>query len=293
MSRLFSNFAVEKETRKNLNPKSLTGTKTMINEFVSYLRTNKGYSDLTCKEYAKDMHELVTFLKMRTNVTRWSEVDKEHLDGWVMIMSLQGLKPATIKRRISCTRSFYQYAWVMGLTKNNPAKYVSTPKKAYRLPTLVEMDKITAAINNERIDKKTRLMIAILGESGMRISELLNLHIENFNPEEKSIRVIGKGNKERKVYYGYHTARLLSETRPQGQLFNDNEREARYNIFCATGATPHTIRHTFATAMLNNGAQLEAISKLLGHKSVKTTEIYAEVAATTIAQTYQQHMPQY
>ena len=267
----------------------------MIQEFIKYLSLNKGYSSNTCREYRKDMQELVKFLNLRTDIKRWSEVTKEHLDGWVAIMSMQGLQAPTIKRRISCVRSFYQYAWVKGLTTENPAKYVSTPKKEHKLPKLADIEKITRYLRASTTDIETKGMVAILAETGIRISELLNIRTNDIDMENRTIKIYGKGAKERRVFFGDLTYRYLQQQHTIGNapLFNINERLARYKIYMAVGSTPHHIRHTWATEMLNNGADLKSIGTLMGHQSVKTTEIYAEVATAKLAAQYNQYSHNY
>lgn len=249
----------------------------------------------TCTEYRKDLEKFVQWLRSSTQIERWGMVTKDVIDSWVCYMSVNDMAACTIKRRVSALRGLYQYAWVMGLCSDNPAKYVSTPKKGHRLPKTVDVDKLWQTIRNTATEAETKLALAIMAETGVRLGELLEMRVNDVNLRERSIVVRGKGNKERKVYYGDMTAELIGscEVIGGGLLISSSARELRYKVHAATGASPHNIRHTWATVMLNNGCPLESISKLMGHASVKTTEIYAEVATATLAADYNKYKPNY
>lgn len=267
----------------------------MIQEYINYLQHNKGYSVQTCTEYRKDLEKFVKWLRGSTQIERWGMVTKDVIDSWVRDMSVNDMAPCTIKRRVSALRGLYQYAWVKGLCTDNPAKYVSTPKKGHRLPKTADVDKLWQAIRNVGTDGETKLALAIMAETGVRLGELLYMRVNDVNLGERSIVVRGKGNKERKVYYGDMTAELIGRcvVIGGGLLISSSARELRYKVHAATGASPHNIRHTWATVMLNNGCPLDSISKLMGHASVKTTEIYAEVATATLAADYNKYKPNY
>ena len=277
-------------------------TVSVIERFAQYITLNRGLSDGTAREYTKDLREVQTWMRREAKVERWSQIEKETIDDYVADMAANGMAPATISRRISCLRSFYQWAWVMGWQTENPAKYVSTPKIGSTVPKTLGTDEIAETLRDGSIDLETRAMIAVLAETGMRISELLGLRLLDIDTTNRRIVVRGKGNKERVVYYGDMTASVVSSARTvgNGRLFDLGDREARYRIHKALRAhtraqkcSSHVIRHTWATAMLNNGASLPTIQALLGHKSVKTTERYAQVAGRTVATQYKQYSPSY
>lgn len=267
----------------------------MIQEYINYLQHNKGYSVQTCTEYRKDLEKFVQWLRSSTQIERWGMVTKDVIDSWVCYMSVNDMAACTIKRRVSALRGLYQYAWVKGLCTDNPAKYVSTPKKGHRLPKVADVDKIAQAIRNTATEAETKLALAIMAETGVRLGELLEIRPCDVHQSDRSIVVRGKGNKERKVYYGDMTAEIIGRvvTIGGGKLIMSDARELRYKVHAATGASPHNIRHLWATVMLNNGCPLESISKLMGHASVKTTEIYAEVATATLAADYNKFRPKY
>lgn len=263
---------------------------------------NRGLSELTGNEYLKDLRNIQTWMVRQAKIERWSAVTKEQIDDYVNDLTNEGLKPATIKRRISCLRSFYQWAWVQGLQKENPAKYVSTPKLGQLVPKTLPTEVIQATITDGTIPLQTRAMVAVLAETGVRIGELLDMRLTDVDKEHRRIVVRGKGSKERLVYYGDMTASVVSnaQTVGSGRLFPLCDREARYRIHsalrrhtAAPKASSHIIRHTWATEMLNAGASLSTIQSLLGHSSVKTTERYAKVAGVTVAAEYNKYMHNY
>lgn len=292
MRRLRSYRRIRVESKINVE---CNKRKKMIQEYINYLQHNKGYSVQTCTEYRKDLEKFVKWLRGSTQIERWGMVTKDVIDTWVWDMSVNDMSPCTIKRRVSALRGLYQYAWVKGLCQDNPAKYVSTPKKGHRLPKTADVDKLWQAIRNTATEAETKLALAIMAETGVRLGELLEMRVNDVNLGERSIVVRGKGNKERKVYYGDMTAELIGccVVIGGGLLISSSARELRYKVHAATGSSPHNIRHTWATVMLNNGCPLESISKLMGHASVKTTEIYAEVATATLAADYNKYKPNY
>lgn len=274
----------------------------IIIEFTSYLVTNRGLSEGTAREYRKDLRETQTWMVANANIQRWSDVTKETIEDYVAAMTVAGLKPATISRRISCLRTFYQYAWQKGLQKENPAKYVSTPKVGESVPRTIAQSEIQAAISDTSIDVMTRVMITVMAETGMRISELRNIKAWDINLDLRTIRVHGKGKKERTVYYGEGTAETFRHLHVPGEtvIFPLSDIEARSRIFWAlrkhTGAercSSHTLRHTWATSMLNAGADLKTIGTIMGHASVATTERYAKVAGVKVAADYKKYSPTY
>lgn len=277
-------------------------TKSVIEQFTAYIMLNRGLSARTATEYRKDLREIQKWLRQQAKVERWSQVEKDTIDEMVADWVTEGLHPATIRRRISCLRSFYQWAWVKGLQKENPAKYVSTPKLGQQTPKTLPTSVIAAAISDARTDRQTAALMTIMSETGTRIAEALNIRRADIDEETKQITVIGKGNKERRVYYGQGTTNVLS-TLPSvgnGQLFTLGYRDARRRIHealrrhtAAEHASSHTLRHTWATSMLNAGCDLKTISFLMGHASVKTTERYAQVAGAMTAAHYKLYHTDY
>lgn len=272
----------------------------MIEEFIKYLSLNRGYSAGTCIGYKKDLVAFVRHLREASAEARWSNIGREDVESWVTKMSQEGLKPATIKRRVSAIRSLYTYMRGKGLIETNPAAYVSTPKKANTVPEVLRNETLKETLYDSSIELETRAMIAIMAETGIRTAELLSLRPGDADLTNRTLRIEGKGNKQRIVYFGEWTAAYLQnrEVRNRERLFRIEDRDARYRIHSALSkhshndhCTPHVIRHTFASAMLNNGAGLMTVSRLLGHEHVATTERYTRVAMETIKTEYQSAKP--
>ena len=267
----------------------------MIQDFTNYLLKNRGYSVATATEYRKDLEKFVIWVKQHTTVKRWSDVEKTDIDRWVLDMANDGLTATTIKRRVSALRGLYNYAFVTGMGNVNPAKYVSTPKKGHRLPIIADVERIIQALGSNKGTTQERALLAILAETGVRISEALAIRATDIDPAAHMITINGKGNKQRKVYYGERTAQALSQlhTIGGGRLFTMGDRQARQAITDAVGSSAHTVRHLWACMMLQNGADIKAISELMGHVSVKTTEIYAQVTGAQTATQYKLYHPSY
>ena len=268
----------------------------MKNEFIQYLRTNKGYSEHTARAYSQDITDFVQWSLKNRVAARWSTTEKADIDNYVQDMQERGLAATTIGRRVSSLRSFFQWAVNSGKLATNPAKYVASPKREETLPEVVETEKIHRALESTRIRLVTKLEIAIMAETGIRLQECLDLRTQDIDTAQHSMTIRGKGNKQRTVFYGKATEKYLKEFIPKGYrgiLFVQTQREVRWEIYQAMGTHPHALRHTFASAMLNNGASLSAIQWQLGHKTVQTTERYAKLGTPAVRQQYVSYAPSF
>lgn len=272
----------------------------MITEFLNYISSIKGYSDNTVVAYGKDLRDFVKFVKDVDEGITWRTVTKGLIQGYVVQLHDDGKENTTIKRRVAAIRSLYDYFKTQGLTDNNPARFVQTPKRLKKLPNIISTGALRDALEASSTPLKTKCMIALMAETGIRLQEMLDLETCDFMAHSHSIRIHGKGGKERTVYYGAMSRRYLNEYigRRQGRLFTDEQREVRSDIYETLSKftqgrqlSPHAIRHTFATTMLQNGADIKSIQALLGHESVKTTEIYAQVAGQQVATQYELFAP--
>lgn len=273
----------------------------MITQFLNYQRTIKSASACTLQAYEKDLRQFVAWYRDYSDHPKWSAVSRADLQAYVEYLCVQGLVPTTVGRKVSALRSFFNYLMTIDALPENPCRYVQSPKRGKPLPKTVQLDEVAATLADPVVDLRTKLMIALLVETGVRISELLAMNTADFCKADRSIRVSGKGAKQRVVYYGDRSRALLNAVVGfhQGRIFECSAREARYAIHDALARhsdapqlSPHVLRHTFATSMLNDGAPLAAISKLLGHESVKTTEVYAQLADTAAREAAEAHRPQ-
>lgn len=266
----------------------------MIHTFIQYLSINRGLSENTTKAYEEGLKKFAIWANNNEPGTRWSTVKKEQIDRYVSSLVAEGCKPATIKQRISALRTFYKTCMAMGTMQHNPARYVSTPKTGKQLPKTIEKEAITATLHDPKVSKETKAAIAIIYETGLRLQELLDLKAEEIDSENQSIKVSGKGRKERVVYYGD-----LCKT--YGAHWHGNkhtQREVRHDVYFALRPhsqakqlSPHALRHTYATELLNNGMSITTISKLMGHEHEVTTERYAQLGSPEVKQQYLTYKP--
>ena len=268
----------------------------MIETFLNYLALNRGLSANTIKAYNEALRDFAAYINDNYPHTRWSTVSKRMIDEYVVSLVAEDYSPASIKQHISALRTFYRTCAALheSETVHNPARYVSTPKLNEQLPKTIEPEAIRAALDSTSVDAQTKAAIAIILETGIRLQELLDLRASDIDSKSQSIRIHGKGNKERTVYYG-------PLTRQYGRKWRGEEhspRGVRHMIFNALRPhskakqlSPHALRHTFATMMLNNGASTESLRKLLGHEHLETTEVYAKLSNERARSQYNQFMP--
>ena len=266
----------------------------MIDTFIFYLRDNRGLAVNTCIAYQEALHDFARYINTEHAGTTWRTVTKSMVDEYVVRLVADGASSATIKQHISALRTFYKTCRAMGQEIDNPARYVSTPKMGEQLPKVIELNAIKQALNSDTVSKQAKAAIAIIFETGIRLQELLDIRPENIDPETQSIKVEGKGSKERIVYYG-------DLTKKYGRCWRGSDysqREVRTMIFealkpysKAEQLSPHALRHTYASTLLNNGMPLPVIQELLGHKHVETTEIYAKLAYNTVMKDYSKYQP--
>ena len=290
----------------------------MIDRFVDYLRFEKGRAILTVDSYRRDLENFQNYFTRLSDDITWQTVDTDIIRDWMENMMDKGNSSASINRRLSALRSFYRYAMARGLVSKDPAYGVVGPKKEKTLPYFVKesqmdnlLDEANWGVSYE--DLRNRMILMVFYETGVRLSELVGLNDNSISWPEKVLRVIGKRNKERVVPLGDKLLRELTDyvsvrdccvERRSNALFltKDGERakpaQVRFMVernlrkFCTLKkVSPHVLRHTFATAMLNHGADLESVKRLLGHESLTTTEVYTHVTFEQLKREYKTAHP--
>lgn len=262
-----------------------------MKDFIEYIRNTKGYSSATAVAYEKDLTAAATWAQKHgaTLETATSAIWQTYAEA----MGEQGRTPATVKRRISTLRTYYRWAIHTRKRKDNPARFVETPKKGRSIPHTVEEETINQAI--EQSDLETAALIATAYSTGLRVSELVKIETSDRVKNARAIRVTGKGRAERIVYYDQRTADLLNAylgTR-RGLVFTMDESKARAAItaafaFVGEKASPHTLRHSMATKCISKGMDVETLRLLLGHKRTETTANYLNMATETTYKKYKQ-----
>ncbi len=261
---------------------------------MNYQKKVKNLSNGTIKTYHDDLQDFVTWAQAH-NLT-WRTTSKADIEAYQMSMAEAGLKPATRAKRTSTLRNIFRYMQHRGLRADNPAQYAQAPKIAKTMPEMAKMEDIRAylaAPTTTRREEEMKALVALLVSTGLRIEEALNIKAWDINKEERSIKVTGKGSKDRKVFYtGTAAAYLNAYARGhRDYIFEHREQEeVRMTMIETTGkyierAHPHMFRHTYATIMLARGCDIKILATLLGHESVKTTERYAKVMPTLAMET--------
>ena len=285
----------------------------MINEFLNYLKFERNRSDLTIKNYGEDLRAFKEFYGNLEGCHSWKSVDSDIIRDWMESMMDKGNNATSINRRLSALRSFYRFALARKLVDKDPVHGVTGPKKGRPLPQFLkenEMDRLLDAESwtESFEDVRDRTVIMTFYETGIRLSELIGLDDCMVDFSNRQLKVTGKRNKQRVIPFGeellatfrdYMKCRdkevnLQSEalfvTAKGLRMTSSQVREAvRKNLskVCTLKKrTPHVLRHTFATAMLNNKAGIESVKKLLGHESLSTTEIYTHTTFEQLKREY-------
>ena len=283
-----------------------------IDDFLEYLVVIKKHSDNTIINYRVDLLEFINFTN--NNI----DINKEDVNNYLKYLYEQNVNKSSISRKLSSLRSFYNYLIKKEIVSINYFSLIKNPKKDSSLPKYVKEEDIDKMFNvpNTRtwIGMRNLLIIRMLYATGLRVSELINVKLSDINEAERTIRVLGKGSKERIVVFGNNTKESLDDYLSRGRrevdfhnseyLFlnkDGNRLSTRYVrkiindiIFKASiemHVSPHMLRHTFATGMLNNGADLVSVKDLLGHESLNTTSIYTHVSDDKIREIYNKAHP--
>ena len=291
----------------------------MIDQFLNYLRYERNSSPLTVQNYEESLREFESYIIHRDSSLSLNQVDTDLIRDWMESLMDKGNTASTINKKLSALRSFYRFALKRKLVERDPAHCVSGPKKAKVLPQFLregEMDRLLDDLewSDNYKDVRARTILLLFYEAGLRRAELTGLNDADVDFEARQLKVTGKRNKQRIIPFGEELSQVLSRfiavrdeqvvRKAEGALFLSDKGERMtggqvYNIVhkYLTAVTslkkrsPHVLRHTFATAMLNNGAGLESIKNLLGHESVSTTEIYAHTTFEQLKRVYKEAHP--
>ena len=286
--------------------------------FQDYLTFDRGLSERTVQAYGRDVRRLIEFLWERGAS---APPDVSHLDLREYIFHLRdaGLATSSIRRSISSTRTYFSFLLDEGLLESDPTERIESPRSWQRLPTFLTRDEVVRMIESPSPDHpaywRDRAILEVLYATGIRVSELITARVTNLDLDECLLQVVGKGARERIVPVGRTASevvrRYLSEVRPAfekgygaGELFLSRRgrpltRMAVWNLVKAAAersgirkkVSPHTFRHTFATHLLEGGADLVAVQELLGHADISTTQIYTHVDREYLHQVHRRFHP--
>lgn len=291
-----------------------------IKQFKMHLRLEKSLAQNSIEAYERDVQKLDHFLNADKNNVPVTAVDQKHIAEFLAMLTKVGVESSSQARILSGIKSFFNFLLLENILKNDPTELIDAPKLSRKLPEVLSTDEIQGMLN--RIDLslpeggRNKCIIEMLYSCGLRVSELVELKISNLYPGDHFIRVIGKGNKERLVPIGKFTIKQVTNylnfyRKPaivqkgfEDYLFlnRNGKKLTRVMIFhiikkAAADAgikkniSPHTLRHSFATHLVENGADLRAVQEMLGHESITTTEIYTHLDRKFIADTIKKFHP--
>lgn len=281
----------------------------LINDFKNYLELERNYSNNTSLSYVKDVTLFSDFIKKDLLL-----VDKLDIEKYIRSLNKSS---KTISHVISSLKSFYNYYMRMGNIKSNPTDEIDRPKIEKKIPEFLTLEEVSSLLNfevNNEFEARNKAILELLYSSGLRISELTSLELSNIDLDECLVRVMGKGSKERIVPLGDYAIDALKEYiyfyRPMlnknnsSYVFLNNRggilsRQFIFKVIkeecikkgIRKNVSPHTLRHTFATHLLKNGADLRIIQELLGHENLSTTQIYTHLTNDKLKHDYEDYFP--
>jgi tyrosine recombinase XerC len=292
-----------------------------VRKFLEYLEAERLYSPYTIRSYEADLHQFVAYLTDH-HVSDLGAVTKNTLRAFLSSLLQREMSRKSVARKIACLRSFFRYAKRRHLVKTNPTLTLVSPKLDKRLPTFLDeaaMGKLFADLDDSTPEgRRNAAILELFYSTGMRLGELVGLNKEDLDPSEGVVKITGKGSKQRMVPVGRRALHAIEVYLPdrdrllarrgtlleEHALFLTSKGERIYGeavsrmVKKALGkvseiekTSPHVIRHTFATHLLNRGADLRAVKELLGHESLSTTQVYTHVSTAQLKKVYRQSHP--
>lgn len=291
--------------------------KDLLQEFINYISLEKGLAKNTQEAYARDLKTYLNYLEKRKIDPL--NIEHQQITDYLWSRKEKGAKPSSIFRYLESIKLFHRFLFAEGYTKNDPTLYLSSPKLVRRLPAVLNATELEKLLNQPKINKfyglRDRAILELFYACGLRVSELLNLHLEDVNLSLGYVRCRGKGGKERIVPLGHYAIRYISEyleLRSKRPIISNNSNilflDKSGRKFSRVGLwkmvkkyaqkaginktiSPHTLRHTFATHLLEKGADLRAIQEMLGHSDISTTQIYTHLEREHLKELHRKYHP--
>ena len=284
-----------------------------LRSFFDYLYIEKGLSQNTVQAYETDILSFLNWLTKTPNIN-YLNLKEDNINKYIAYLFKSKLKSSSVNRKISSLKSLYLYLIKKNILKNSPISEVITPKKEKYLPSSMSEDEVDRLLkspdSSNKTEKRDKAMIEMLYATGMRISELVNLKLTDVDMQRCVAKVFGKGKKERLIPFGEAALEALSD------YISDRDKSASKEIFLSNrgkklsrvafwqrikiylirenlknSISPHTLRHAFATHLLNRGADLRSVQLLLGHSDLSTTQIYTHIAKQRLSEVLKKHHP--
>ena len=299
---------------------------TILKQFLQYVKFEKGLAGNTLAAYENDLNNYLDFVESQEEIATINDVKLHHVEDYLFDLAELGLATTTISRNISSIRSFHLFLMVENISPANPARLIDLPRKAMKLPQVLSAEEVQQIIEATYINKRKgyklrdRAILEVLYATGMRVSELTELTVDHIYFDAGFVQVFGKGSKERLIPIGGPALEaLLAYTRRyRGKILRQNGLNDHKHVFLnarggpltrvgvwglvkkyadKAGITkrvyPHAFRHSFATHMLEGGADLRSVQEMLGHVSINTTEIYTHIDRKFLQQVYMEYHPRH
>lgn len=290
-----------------------------LDDFFHFIQVERGLAENTLISYKRDLRRYKEHIENQCQVTDWKDVHRQQIMSFLLQLQKENKSSTTIARTISSIRSFHQFLVREQLVEHDASVHIETPKKERQLPKTLSMDEVDKLLDikgNEPLDHRNKAMIELLYATGLRVSEMIDLQISDVHLTMGFIRCIGKGNKERIVPLGdiatealdrymQRDRRILMKHKNNHQYVFVNHhgrplsRQGFWKVLRTVSTeagfekkiTPHTLRHSFATHLLENGADLRAVQEMLGHSDISTTQIYTHVTNKRLKEMYTEFHP--
>ncbi len=275
----------------------------ILSEYLEYLEVEKGLSENTLEAYRRDLTDFLEFCGADIR-----EIQRSHLNGYIRNLREKEYSSTSVMRKIASLRGFFKWLCASEICRTNPTLTLEQPKVPKRLPKVMTIQEIEAILN-DNLNKIERVIVELLYGCGLRVSELVNLNINDFDLKAKYLQTTGKGSKDRIVPLGSKAITAIKNYLPERDytikkhridtkklLVNEQgrvlTRQDVYNFIRGQGEkihkhiSPHTLRHSFATHLLENGADLRIVQELLGHSDVATTQLYTHISKKRLKEVY-------
>ncbi|QSS98541.1 site-specific tyrosine recombinase XerD [Pontibacillus sp. ALD_SL1] len=287
-------------------------------DFLHYLKIERGLSHNTLMSYERDLTQYVTFLQKNTEVSGVRMITRTHIMQYLHHLNDLSRSQSTIARTLSSIRAFHQFLVREQLAQSDPSLHIETPKKERKLPKILSMKEVDAllAMNaQDALSIRNKAMLEMLYATGLRVTELVSLKVSDLHLTMGFVRCLGKGSKERiiplgnmaknsvEIYLSSSRSELVKQNQTDELFVNHHgrplSRQGFWKILKAVAKevgvekeiTPHTLRHSFATHLLENGADLRAVQEMLGHADISTTQIYTHVSKARLTDIYRSYHP--
>ncbi|WP_353892339.1 site-specific tyrosine recombinase XerD [Proteinivorax hydrogeniformans] len=292
--------------------------KEQVYDYLDYLKVERGLADNTLESYKRDLNKFMSFLD-KQGFSSWQDITRQQIISYLLELQTLGLASSTVSRNLASIRSFFSYLNFENLLQKDPASDLDSPKIDKKLPKVISTEEVESLLNQPDLKEKSgirdRAMLELLYATGLRVSEMISLDINDVNLDLGFLRCFGKGSKERIVPLGKLAIEYLSTyiNTARGKMIKNINQEALFVNFHGNrltrqgfwkilkkyakkgnihaDITPHTLRHSFATHLLENGADLRSVQEMLGHADISTTQVYTHVTQKRLKQVHKEFHP--